>query len=108
MQGRLGDELIDFEFVFDNDFKLEEFTDGELSIYNETEERILEIINQISTFISVIDMNPGKQHGRSDRVISKLMTQFEALMDSPLVTDAFKQSQVVTDFLEKYQQYLGK
>ncbi|HOH18260.1 MAG TPA: hypothetical protein PK087_02930, partial [Bacilli bacterium] len=70
MQGRLGDELIDFEFVFDNDFKLEEFTDGELSIYNETEERILEIINQISTFISVIDMNPGKQHGRSDRVIS--------------------------------------
>jgi len=36
------------------------------------------------------------------------MTQFEALMDSPLVTDAFKQSQVVTDFLEKYQQYLGK
>ncbi|MGD9886689.1 MAG: hypothetical protein AB7T03_01850 [Bacilli bacterium] len=106
MQGNMNDEQIDFEFVFDDDFDPKYFPDDDLPVNNQTEERILEIINQVSTYISIINMNPGKHHGQSERAISLLMNQFAALMESPQVSTDFKTSSPVTDFITLYNQFL--
>ncbi|MGD9605426.1 MAG: hypothetical protein AB7V00_04660 [Bacilli bacterium] len=105
MQGDI--DITDFEFVFDDDFEPEHFPDGDLPISNEAEEDIVNIINQVSTYISLIEKNPGKQHGQSERMITALMNQFAALMESPQVSSTFKQSETVQTFLQNYEEYLN-
>lgn len=99
---------INFDFVFDDDFEIGELPNGDLPTYNETEAKIFDIINQVLTYIDVIEKNPNAHYSRIERAIDVLMNQYEALMQSPQVSSAFKQSDLIVNFTTSYQAYLEK
>ncbi len=103
----IGGEDIDFAFEFDQGFEMEDYHDDQLPTNTEAETELLRIINQVSTLINVTENNPHGQHGKTAQIISTLMARYEVLIDSPEVSDDFRNHETNQDFESKYQAYLG-
>lgn len=103
----VGGEDIDFAFEFDQGFEMENYHDDRLPTNTSAEAELLRIINQVSTLINVTQNNPHGQHGKTAAVIAALMARYEVLIDSPEVSQAFRDHQTNQEFVVKYQAYLG-
>jgi hypothetical protein len=86
---------------------MENYHDDQLPTNTAAEAELLRIINQVSTLINVTQNNPHGQHGKTAAVIATLMARYEVLIDSPEVSQAFKDHETNQEFVLKYQAYLG-